>query len=354
MAKDDVIPLMRPLLPSAEAVLPRLQRMDESGWYSNFGPQTRELEQRFADLLGVDKKQVVTASSATRGLEGALSVSSETRWTLPSWTFAATVGAALQVGKGVEFVDIDAETWWARSGGPNRIVTSPFGVWREGVINTGDEVVVDAAATLGLFPTLTDIGPGTAVVFSLGATKVLGSGEGGVVVFGDPDRAVQFRSWSRHGFGKDRIAHTAGSNAKLSEMAAAYAHTALDLWEEERHQWMQAKRYAQGVELAVGLSPTPVSTLEPTPYWIVSFSDAQTRRLAQEILTDEGVQHRMWWESGCHTMAGFDAVARPDLSATDLVASKYLGLPMFRGFGAEEAERVHDALSKTRDVSGAW
>lgn len=345
---------MKPVLPSAEDVLPRLRQMDESGWYSNFGPQTMELERRLASLLDVSPQQVVTATNATLGLEGVLATSPTSAWTVPAWTFAATVGAGLSVGKELRFVDIDPSTWWGSGEAPARILTSPFGMWREDVVETDDEVVIDAAATLGQLPSLANMGPRTAVVFSLGATKVLGSGEGGVVVFGDPERAQEFRKWTRHGFGGDRVAQSVGSNAKLSEVAAVYAHAALDNWPEERRQWRQAKAHAAQVEAAVGLEPSPASTLAPTPYWIAQFPDGSTRDLAEAILNSRGVETRRWWQSGSHTMPAHATLPRPDLPHTDDAASLYLGLPMFRGFGETEAQRVHEALSEVRETSRAW
>lgn len=354
MEYDRLIPLMKPLLPTAEEVLPRLQRMDESGWYSNYGPQAIELEHRFAALLNVAPEQVMTASSATSGLQGTLATSPTESWTVPSWTFAATVGAGLNAGKELEFVDIDPDTWWAEGANPSRIVTSPFGAWKEDVISTDDEVVVDAAATLGKMPTLANIGPKTAVVFSLGATKVLGSGEGGIVAFGDPERAEEFRNWTRHGFKSDRIAHSVGANARLSEITAAYAHTALDGWPREREEWKRAKSHAEEVQSAAGLDPAPVATTDPTPYWIVLFPTRKARNTAEDILKSKGIASRRWWELGCHTMPGYDVVLQPDLPHTEDAADRYLGLPMYRGFGEAEAERVYEALRDIRKATGAW
>ena len=42
------VPVARPRLPSAEAVFPYIQRIDEAGWYSNFGPLLTEFEARLA------------------------------------------------------------------------------------------------------------------------------------------------------------------------------------------------------------------------------------------------------------------------------------------------------------------
>lgn len=348
------IPLMRPRLPTAEQVLPRLRRMDESGWYSNFGPQVRELEQRLAGLLGVPAETVISTGSATRGLEGSLAISASTHWEVPAWTFAATVGAALGTGKQLRFTDIREHDWWADSVAPARLLVAPFGAWREEAATTDDEVVVDAAASLGAMPQLTRIGPRTAVVFSLGATKALGSGEAGVVVFGSPERAERFREWTWHGFRHDRVAHTVGSNGKLSEIAAAYANTVLDLWPAERAEWDRARELARSVQAGAGLASHPGAADSANPYWIVMLPDGRSRELTERVLAGHGIVTRRWWGDGCHRMPGFDTVPRPELPRTELAAQCSLGLPMFRDLGPLEAERIATALDEARRTAGTW
>src|SRR3954471_4468534 len=60
------IAVARPLLPTAEHLLPYLQRIDEARWYSNFGPLVSELETRLSDRHG--GAPVATLANATLGL----------------------------------------------------------------------------------------------------------------------------------------------------------------------------------------------------------------------------------------------------------------------------------------------
>ena len=66
------IPVMRPLLPPAEALLPYLRRMDTSRVYSNFGPLARELEERLAALLSLPSGAIVLAASGYAALAAAI------------------------------------------------------------------------------------------------------------------------------------------------------------------------------------------------------------------------------------------------------------------------------------------
>ena len=63
------IPLLVPELPSAEALLPYLKRIDASRWYTNFGPLNAELEARLSATFGARDIGLVTVSSCTLGLE---------------------------------------------------------------------------------------------------------------------------------------------------------------------------------------------------------------------------------------------------------------------------------------------
>ncbi len=90
------IPIARPRMPKAEALLPYLERIDRNRTYSNFGPLVAELEARLARRLGVDPACVVTVSNATAGLTLALQALTEGRagvCLMPSWTFVASAHA---------------------------------------------------------------------------------------------------------------------------------------------------------------------------------------------------------------------------------------------------------------------
>src|SRR4051794_31264292 len=61
------VPVARPRLPTAEAIAPYLQRIDEARWYSNFGPLLTEFEARLAGRFR-PRTHVVTVTNATQAL----------------------------------------------------------------------------------------------------------------------------------------------------------------------------------------------------------------------------------------------------------------------------------------------
>ena len=63
-----LIPVLRPRLPQAKALLPYLKRVDDNRWYTNYGPLLTELEQRLANTLHVQPAELATVSNGTVAL----------------------------------------------------------------------------------------------------------------------------------------------------------------------------------------------------------------------------------------------------------------------------------------------
>lgn len=341
---------MKPKIPSIELVLPYLSRMQSSGRYSNFGPLEQELRNRAAAFLDVAPDQVASAANATLALTGAFAVSGCKDWRVPSFTFAATAAAVAAAGHRGRFCDI-GDDWWMRcvaSRDSGLVPVAPFG----SPLNLADwphrnSVVIDMAASLGEQPNLSRLPSGWATVFSVHATKVLGAGEGGLAVFGDPSQADEFRRWTNFGFDGHRSSLSMGVNAKMSEMQAAYALAALDGWAEERREWLAAREGACAVEAGFdgGFFRSRSAPQGVNPYWIVEFESGRTAQLALDVFEERSIETRRWWGSGCHRMPAFSAWEREPLAATERAAATYLGLPFYRGIGEAELERVGDALA---------
>jgi dTDP-4-amino-4,6-dideoxygalactose transaminase len=345
---DGRVPVMRPRIPPTAAVLDRLHAIERSGQFSNFGPQEHELRARFAERLHVRTDQVATVSNATLGITGAAAILGGARWLTPSFTFAATPAALLAAGHEVVLGDVDLMTWELEPGAADVdgfVPVAPFGatpdILRWAVM---ERVVHDAAASLGADLDLSGLPSGHAVVFSLHATKVLGSGEGGIVVFGDEDAAARFRAWTNFGFAGSREAQVAGLNAKLSEIQAAYAHAALDRWPQERDEWSAVRRFVRGLGAEFGLDTFETGDDGIDPYWIVRFAEAETCDAIEAALDERGIETRRWWSRGCHRMPAYRHLPAVPLENTATIADKYLGLPFFRGLEGAHRDRLEHAL----------
>lgn len=361
------ISLMRPLLPSADELLPYLRQIDEARWYTNFGPMVDAFEQRLGATFGLTQADLVCVASGTIGLTTSLRALEPPQGTycvMPSWTFAASALAVCWAGLRPYFVDIDEDSWMLtpdiaadalrQIDGPVGAVlpVSAFGApvdvlaWDAFRAATGVSVVIDAAAALD-----GAVFGATPMVVSLHATKVLGIGEGAFIASRDRDLAARVRAFTNFGFIDGREAALAGINAKISEYTAAVGMAALDRWPRTRKAFAEASRnYVEafdgvaGVSLAPGMSESHLrSTLN------IRLSEPGAADL-MAALGREGIATRQWWGKGCHRMPAFRDMPHAPLPVTDRLAECVVGLPFSQDISAADIRAVRDAV--VRAVSG--
>jgi dTDP-4-amino-4,6-dideoxygalactose transaminase len=231
-----MIEYLIPDMPTVQEVTPWLTEIDQNRWYSNFGP----LEERFRDQLASDifsdltKENIATCSSGTVAIAlslKALGLTKGAKVLLPAFTFPGTVAAVLSIGCEPVLCDVDNSGWqldptlldqYFNSMKISAVIpVAAFGavvdvsVWDKVSKKYSVPVIVDAAAALGQQNT------GNLVLcFSLHATKLLGIGEGGLVVAKDQELIKRVVQLSNFGFEKGEIS-LVGMNAKLSEYHAA-------------------------------------------------------------------------------------------------------------------------------------
>ena len=349
-----VIPVMRPALPKFDQVVPYLKAMDETRVYSNRGPLVRDLESRYASFFKVDPSSVVSVSSATQGITGAVAVSSREKWIVPDWTFAATAHAVSNARAEVVLKDVESGTgsihdhWEEYPSSFGILPVVPFGMPLEvDRLVMSQEFVVDAAASIGCQPTLEKLPDNGAVVFSLHATKVLGGGEGGIVVFGSPERAREFRSWTNFGFQGSRSASRLGTNAKMSESTAAYCLASLDAWGTERDSWLRVRRRVAEISRSLDLDTWLLPADVVSPYWLVLCESAGHLVSLSEKLNQSGIGNRRWWPQALHEMEAFGECERwaneSGATSRDL-ASRVVGLPFFRDMGHKDFETIRQTI----------
>jgi len=342
------IPIMRPKLPAAASLARYLDAIDAARIYSNFGPLTRALEERFAARFNLPAANVTTVANATLGLTlvlAALGAKPGTLCAIPAWTYVASAHAAVMAGLTPYFIDVDPETWAldpdgiaeaiAQAPGPVGAVMPvvPFGCpidvagWDRFRARSRIPVVIDAAAG---FDALV---PGAVpAVVSLHATKVLGTGEGGFVVSTDAAIIRDMQIRTNFGFaGTREAAVMPAGNAKLSEYHAAVGLAALDEWSEAREEWMAA---AQAYRDALSTSNRLCFQNGFGRSWIAStcvvkLYAANATEVANALAT-AGIETRQWWRDGAHKHAATLDLPRAALAATDTLASSTISLPFFR------------------------
>lgn len=365
------IPVFRPLLPTADEILPYLREIDATRWYSNFGPLVMRFEQRLARHFGIDADELITSANATLALAQtlrALAPAGAGVCVMPSWTFSATPSAAVWAGLEPYFVDVDPHSWaispdHVRQVMKTRqvgavIVVAPFGapldlsVWDAFTHETGVPVIVDAASGFDSYATIAARLSTTPIVISLQATKVFGIGEGAIVLAHDRKLRIAIREYGNFGFSGTRESVVPGLNAKMTEYAAAVGLATLEIWPERRRQWAElTRRFQDGVRRIQGLTTNPgLGEGWVSSYGIVQFADAGLARAAEASLTAAGVETRRWWGKGCHLQAAFSGYGREDMDHTTRIGDQSLGLPFWLGLSDADLQAGFDALTSMAPV----
>jgi dTDP-4-amino-4,6-dideoxygalactose transaminase len=253
------IPMIAPNPPRLSCHMEDIEAIERSGVYSNYGPVNSRFESALLQTI-FTRGACVTVCNATIGLMLAIrEVLGEPRdpkrryALMPSFTFAATAHAALWNGLTPLFCDIDAETWLPCADAEEELldryrgeiaVVVPYatfgnnldlGRYEDLAARHDVAVVVDAASSLG---SLDDEGRafGTGcrwpIVFSMHATKLFATGEGGVIYCGDAARIARLRAMGSFGFEVPRSATLLGLNSKLSEISALTALMQLEQFDD--------------------------------------------------------------------------------------------------------------------------
>ena len=95
--------LNKPVNPDLRKLMGYLEKVNESGWYTSFGPLHQELTSRLEDYLGV--QNLLLVSNATIGLQVAYRALGIKKAICTPFSFAATASSLLK--KLYKFVDID-------------------------------------------------------------------------------------------------------------------------------------------------------------------------------------------------------------------------------------------------------
>lgn len=334
------VPLLVPDMPAAAALLPWLERIDAQRRYANFGALACAFEDRLSAQWAAPP-EVVSTSSGTAALEvgiAALGIAAGSAALVPAFTFAATASAAIRNRLDVVFSDVAADSWQltpaiAREVAKRRklglvIPVATFGcavsaaAWDVFTQETGIPVLVDAAAAFGN----QEIGTLTSCAFSFHATKPFGIGEGGAFVTRERALARRARRLSNFGY-ENRVSHEAGTNAKLSEFAAAVGLAQAERWAER-----QQRRRGLWAAYHAALAKVPGVRLQATGDSLPAVCVLRVPRNADRVcdaLGIAGIETRRWYCPPLHRHPAFAACGRDDLRETQLLAREALGVPWF-------------------------
>lgn len=357
------IPVCRPLLPTAQSLLPYLRRLDEARYYTNHGALSVELSARLGEAFGLASNQVVLAASGTAAIIGALlaaagrPIGRRNLCAMPAFTFVATAVAAVNCGYEPLLVDIDAGTWAMDAGrlaqmpGLERvgavIAVAPCGrppdldAWQRFSTATGIAAVVDAAACFDTLDKAQLARCDLPVALSLHATKTMSTAEGGLILCRDAhliERAARALNFGFHG-SRDSIGPSI--NGKISEYHAAVGLAELDGWQAKRAGFLGAASAYRAAALRYHIGPRIITDCQhASPYAFHLAGTASAALEAEHALERQSIDTRRWYGAGLHRQPVFAHCARTDLPVTDDLAARLTGLPFAADLGADQISRI--------------
>lgn len=358
-----------PMIPDRRIFQRHLDRILDTGRFSNDGPLVRELESRISDRLGVP--ECVLVANATVGLQlliAALDLSGEVL--VPSFTFVATPNALRWQGLKPVFCDIDVRTHNIDPQVCERLIGSAtsaiLGVhlWGRGcdpealqslADRNGLHLFFDAAHGFDCRWEGNRLGRyGDAEVFSLHATKSFHSGEGGAITTRSTDLARELRMLRNFGFtGYDRIS-TIGINAKLPELSAALGLANLETYDETVAASKEIHRvYTDELKRRLDIRPIQYAEHNHCHYVVVEWPNgrfAVSRDMLVDSLHRENVIARRYFYPGCHRMTPYDGKSeRTGLQKTEALCARTLVLPAGAMMEKADVQTICELIERLAD-----
>lgn len=355
---NDPIPFFRPRMPDRKAFDLELDAIWESRRLSNFGPQVKALEREAEALFLTGDVFVRAVVSCDVGLMialRALNLEPGSSVLVSTFTFQSTINAILWNGLepvivdcGAAFLMRDVEDGRTESRRRLEIFgrdykaavpTSVFGVdFCRGV--PANRVVVDAAHALRPGAVMF----GDAAVYSLSPTKLITSGEGGLIATRSRDLVDRIERVRGYGFKDDYNAQFVGVNGKMSEIHAALGRCALDGLEEACAKRKVMRRlYIANLS---GVASFQENTLEvPLKDLCVVFGSSKTRDRVRLALANDQIETKVYFKP-LHLQPAYQRYALEQYPVAEQIWDRSLCLPFFDDLRAADIDRICDVVVK--------
>lgn len=331
------------------------------------GHECDTFEEEFATLVGVRHAVTCANGSAALHLAYAALLQPGDEVLVPSFTFFATAGMAIQSGLKPILCDVDPETYLIDLKDAERKITKKtraivpvhlFGnVCPEKQTRAFAEahhlrIIWDAAQSQGASDHGMDVGRFDSLVcYSFYPTKNLFVGEGGMVTTMDDDLAYRIRYLRTHGQTAKYLHTMIGWNYRMTDVEGAIGRAQL-----ARFPVMMARRRENAKILREGLQSLPGLSLQRITEGTVHawhqfcFTVDQERfGLSRDELTlalkERGVSSGVHYPRGVHQQPVIqDLYGKKSLPVTEKLTETILAVPVHHGVSPEEAHQIVQAV----------
>jgi dTDP-4-amino-4,6-dideoxygalactose transaminase len=355
-----------------EEILRRIDRSLAEGQVAQ-GENVEEFERAFAEYTGA--RHAVAVGSGGAALEVAMRLLDVRgrEVLVPTNTFAATATSVVLAGGRVRFVDADPATFGVSLRGLRAaatpetcgvivvhvggIITPEMGAIQRWCADRGLWLVEDAAHAHGSRLEGTAAGGfGLAGVYSFFATKVMTSGEGGMLVTADDGLAVRARGLRDYGKPDPWVSfHTeVGTNWRMAEFCAAVGVVQLRRLDEFiASRERIAGLYTDLLRGAAGVTPVLPAGRSSWYKYIVLLPSGVDRDRVKASMKAKGVGVSGGvYDTPLHRQPVFKGV-RAEFPIADDVCARHVCLPLYAGMTEDEGRYVVESLCAALGEEGS-
>lgn len=360
------IPLIRPSMPEKEEYFQEISSLWETRYLTNMSEKHQQLERELKAYLDAAHLQLfANGHGALECVLQALDLKGEVITT--PYTFASTVHAIVRSGLKPVFCDIRKDDFTLDVSKLEGLITEktaailPVHVYGmacdvDGIQQIADQyglkVVYDAAHAFGVRVRGRGIASfGDASMFSLHATKIYHTIEGGAAAFREETLWEKLAAIKDFGLtGPERVDYV-GCNSKLDEFRAAMGLCNLRHMEEILRQRKKAgERYDRSFSDMEQIQILPKQkdvTRNYAYYPIVLKNSKISRDELQRSLAEYGVHTRKYFYPLCCDFSCYrEEYGNAEVPVARGVSENVLCLPMFSGITDEEIDYICDLIQE--------
>ena len=351
-----------------DSLIEELRQLHESGLLSNRGPGVHGLEKQIVDSIQAPGWNAVTCANGTLGLELALrALEIRGKVIVTPLTFVASAHSIVNAGLEPVFCDIDPETLCLSPKAVEKALSSGIGAvmpvhvygnvcdveYFESLRKKGIRIIYDAAHAFGVsFKGQSVAHWGDAAVFSLHATKIVTTCEGGVVTTLDPDLARKIQHLTDFGFTGTYEVEMVGTNAKMSEVHALFGlHSLRQLPATITARKAVCERYKQNLKdfPALRLLPPQANVEQNYQYLPVFLQSKALRDGLDESLKHSNIFSRKYFYPAVNQLLPYRSSKSFGVSVAEQTAERVLCLPLNAALTLDQVdfvcERIRNFLS---------
>lgn len=327
------------------------------------GTEVAAFETEFSVLAGggLESVAVNSGTSALHLLMVAMGLGPGDEVIVPSFTFAATANCVAFTGASPVFVDIDADSYTLNPDAVEAAVSPrtqgvvPVHLYGQpanmsSLVKIAERhglwMIEDAAQAHlarwrgGLVSTW-----GSAGAFSFYPTKNMTSGEGGMIVTGDPEIARQTRLLRNQGQERRYKNEIVGLNNRMTEIHAAIGRVQLSKLEAKTVARRQNARFFDDSLRGVVTPFVPDGSHHVYHQYTIRVPGHDRDGFAEEMRR-RGIETGIYYPFPCHRLPPYQGSPVQDLTCTEDAAREVISLPVYPSLTQDERERIVEAVNE--------